>query len=152
MTQGNLNPPARRYITRMEGPNHRGWYVRVGMSTNGANKNKKVHQKLFSDGVYGGKMKALRAAKAYRDKELKRMNLVIHKKHKGSERSQWGAGYCRSFDLRRANYVWVAYWQHHGKQIRQQFSENKYGAVKAEKMARQVSKAMRKLIMEAQTG
>lgn len=58
--------PANRNITRMEHEKVRGYWVRVV-------KDGKLHQKLFSDGQYGGKRRALTAARTYRDDLRKRL-------------------------------------------------------------------------------
>jgi hypothetical protein len=57
--------PKNRNITRMDHEKVRGYWVRVV-------KDGKLYQKLFSDGQYGGKRKAMDAARVYRD-EVRQM-------------------------------------------------------------------------------
>lgn len=52
--------PNNRNITRMDHEKVRGYWVRVV-------KDGQLYQKLFSDGQFGGKRKAMEAARAYRD-------------------------------------------------------------------------------------
>lgn len=56
-----------RYITRMDYVNTHGYWVRVGQ------KNRKNEKKLFSDLKYGGKRKALKTARRYRDLAVERV-------------------------------------------------------------------------------
>jgi len=60
-------------ITRMDYDRSRtcAWWVRIyRLDATGA---KRCHSKLFSDGVWGGRRKALLAAKLWREKALKRL-------------------------------------------------------------------------------
>lgn len=60
-----------QYIVRFEFGSTLGWWVRIQRSTF-------KHRKLFSDGVHGGKQKALIAAKAYRDQLVKKAPDKLH--------------------------------------------------------------------------
>jgi hypothetical protein len=55
-----------RNITRCDYGRTHGWWVRFQRLLEGK---KKVHSKLFSDGVCGGRGKALKAAQAWRDEQ-----------------------------------------------------------------------------------
>ncbi|SCZ63521.1 AP2 domain-containing protein [Thiohalomonas denitrificans] len=85
--------PANRNITRMEHEKVRGYWVRVV-------KDGKLHQKLFSDGQYGGKRKAITAARAYRD-ELRRRLFGEH--------ADAGRRICTSFKSNSSGVVGVHY-------------------------------------------
>jgi len=71
MTAAN-RPKTHKYISRNNGL-HR-WEVRIGMDAI----NFKPVRKSFSDGVYGSKRKALRAAKLFRDCELRLLQAKGH--------------------------------------------------------------------------
>jgi len=58
--------PRNRNITRMDHEKVRGYWVRVV-------KDGKLYQKLFSDGQYGGKRRAMEAARDYRDEIRQRL-------------------------------------------------------------------------------
>lgn len=61
-----MHSSSRRYISRMDGPSARGWFVRVP-TVKGT-----VASKLFSDSRLGGSRAALRAARAWRDRAWRR--------------------------------------------------------------------------------
>ncbi|HVS27773.1 MAG TPA: hypothetical protein VHE58_10870 [Burkholderiales bacterium] len=61
-----MHPPSRRYISRLNGPSARGWWVRVP-TIEGT-----VASKLFSDSRFGGAGAALQAARAWRDRAWRR--------------------------------------------------------------------------------
>ncbi len=107
-----------RNITRMEyrkanpygnGWSHlRGWWVRFqrGSSRDGT---RQVTSKMFSDGVYGGKRKALAAAIKWRDRTAKKLPPPKPSKH---DPTPVGYGYTRRcFVWRRAGWgeVWVGW-------------------------------------------
>lgn len=52
-----------KHITRLDYQKTHGWWVRIRRKSNPCSK-------LFSDGIYGGRDKALEAAKAWRDEKL----------------------------------------------------------------------------------
>ena len=52
-----------KHITRLDYQKTHGWWVRIRRKSNPSSK-------LFSDGVYGGRDEALKAAKAWRDEKL----------------------------------------------------------------------------------
>lgn len=85
--------PANRNITRMDHEKVRGYWVRVV-------KDGRLHQKLFSDGQYGGPRKALVSARAYRD-QLRR-NLF-------GEHADAGRRVCTSFKSNSSGVVGVHY-------------------------------------------
>jgi len=58
--------PNNRNITRMDHEKVRGYWVRVV-------KDGKLYQRLFSDGQYGGKRRAMQAAREYRDEVRKKL-------------------------------------------------------------------------------
>ena len=53
-----------KHITRLDYQKTHGWWVRIRRKSNPCSK-------LFSDGVYGGRDKALEAATAWRDEQVK---------------------------------------------------------------------------------
>lgn len=64
-----------RFITRMDSGSHRGWSVRI-LLPNGF-----THSKLFTDGVYEGKGRALKKAITYRNKMVKKYHLEYKMKY-----------------------------------------------------------------------
>jgi hypothetical protein len=121
----------RKYITRLDHKNTHGWWVRVYL------RSKPVYNKLFSDGVHGGKLKALKAAKSYRDKVCKK---AFGKAMQPGARRTWGKGVYRQEDTKPNGYVteaWVAFWSQGGKQHRRSYSVYKYGERQAKKMAQE---------------
>lgn len=59
-----------KYITRIDHRNTHAWFVRVPV--NYRKNPTHYHHKLFSDGLYGGAIKAKRVAREYRDHFLKK--------------------------------------------------------------------------------
>jgi len=58
------------YITRMDYARNHGWWVRITAVNRKPGDPRLVASKVFSDGKWGGKRKALAIAKAWRDKAL----------------------------------------------------------------------------------
>lgn len=82
-----------RNITRMDHEKVRGFWVRIV-------KDGEMHQKLFSDSQYGGKRKALDAARAYRD----HLRGKLYGEHANSDRRV-----CTSFKNNSSGVVGVYY-------------------------------------------
>jgi len=125
---------SQKYITRLDHKNTHGWWVRVYL------RSKPVYSKLFSDGVHGGKQKALKEAKSYRDKVCKK---VFGKAMQPGARRTWGKGIYRQEDMKPSGYVteaWVAFWSQGGRQYRRSFSVYKYGEQRAKKLAQEARK------------
>ncbi len=134
-------------ITRMEYPPKSGgsggtigWWVRV-MRRN------KMHSKLFSDGKYGGKEKALEKAKEYRDKIMEEYDGLLGKGyfafksqrntsgivgvHRASKVTKRPSGRKYTYDF------WIASWLDPttGKRKNRSFSISKHGDIGALKLA-----------------
>lgn len=117
-----------KYITRIDHRNTHGWYVRVLKDS------QPYRQKLFSDGVYGGKRKALHAAKAYRDELCQR----LFGDNVSRQKRLWGVGIRYDERVTDQGYVcrsYIAYWNENGVQRKRSFSVNKYGIRGAKRMA-----------------
>jgi len=125
-----------KLITRIDHKNTHGWNVRIV-------KDGETHSRLFSDGVHGGKRKALEAARAYRDKLHQKLF-----KRPVSERREIRYSNARnstgivgvSLSVRRRGSgiyeYYVATWcPKKGQQARKAFSVNMYGRRKAFRMA-----------------
>lgn len=133
----------RRNISRIERTNAigkivGGWEVRM-------QRQKERYCKLFSDSIFGGKLAALRAAKAYRDEvdaESRKMN-VADKSLSPGERNRSGIVGVRQHQQidRRGDYeyhywYWVAQWTDgHGRRRTRAFAVEKYGDVEAFRLA-----------------
>ncbi len=137
MPQGKLNSPSMRYITQLRG----GWLVQAGASS--GKRGGAVVAKSFYHSTLGSKAKSLKAARLYRDNEMKRLGLDLQNKLAGSRGQQWGGGYCRQYDRRRDVYYWSVYWQTENGQRKKTFSEARYGSEKAERLAHDHAKIMR---------
>lgn len=105
-----------------------------------------IYRRQFSDGVYGGRNKALSAAKAYRDEIIarhqpfsRREQAEIHKKNNTS--GVVGVCRCCASETRQKpeeerRWFWVASWAlPDGRAKRVKFSVRKYGEEGAFKMA-----------------
>lgn len=122
------------YITRMEYANVLGWNVRVYVDS------APVEPKLFSDGVYGGKRKALAAARKYRDRIVRKYKVVPisrRKQHYHVRDARNASGYV-GVTLQRTrrsgrtvSYSWIASFMKNGKQHKQSFSIREYGYERA---------------------
>lgn len=122
-----------KYITRMDYENVCGWSVR--WSSSGIWENDTT-SKLFSDSKYGGKRRALNAAKKFRDekyKSLKKEELLNNKLkrivRRHSRNTSGIIGVRNSYTIR-GNYIyeeWTAFGYKDGKHWRKAYSINKYG-------------------------
>lgn len=137
-----------KLITRIDHKNTHGWNVRIV-------KDGETHSKLFSDGVYGGKRKALEAARAYRDKlHQKLFRRPVSEKREirySNARNTTGVvGVALSVRKRPSGTYeyYVATWcPKKGRQARKAFSVNMYGRKKAFDMACKYRKKMEKDIL-----
>jgi len=123
-----------KYISRIDSNYTHCYYVRAGYGHDD------IKNKTFTDGVYGGKRKALIAAKRWRDKEIKR-TAAKTKAYKALQRRHFGKGYSLSKDERfdPVKLSWRAtYWSKaHNRQLTKTFSVNRYGYRLAKKLATQ---------------
>lgn len=138
-----------RNITRMDYPpkvkgtgGTIGWWVRVMRGT-------KKHSKLFSDGKYGGKDKALEKAKEYRDRLIEEHEGLVGKGYytfKSHRNTSGIVGVHRGPKVtkRRSGreytyYYWIAGWVDPitGKTKNKSFSVSKHGEIGALKLALQ---------------
>ena len=126
-----------KYISRIDSGCSHCYIVRVGY------KIPEATHKTFSDGVYGGKRKALKAARAYRNKELKRLKPTLDKRYGYDTNNQrhWGKGVNETWDRKgdwEYLYITATYWDgRKKKQLHKVFSVNKYGYELAWKLAAQ---------------
>jgi len=124
-------------ITRIDQPdkkNH-GFYVRITHKG-------KSHQKYFPDKGLGGKTKALKAAREYRDKLLSRMpkykqEAASRKKRRIKKSGVTGVTHVLSKSLKGKHYeYWQAAWlDDDGRRRTAKFSIKRYGNDKALEMA-----------------
>lgn len=130
-----------KYIQRLDFNYTHGWQVRLCYKSS-----RITHSKMFSDGVYGGKLKALREAKKWRDDLLKRLNLESYLSnpyrpqgpHRRNSKNRSGViGVHFDCTTRKGNiyYCWIASYQKDKKQTHTHFSINLYGDCGAFKMA-----------------
>jgi hypothetical protein len=107
-------------ITRMDYARAHGWWVRI--YRNCAGKQKNCLSQLFSDGVYGGKRKALVAAIAWRDQMLE---LLPAKKQSGALRPP-GYGYVVRYQ---GSNRWTAWLRTEGRGVKStRYSIARWGA------------------------
>lgn len=125
---------AMKYISRIDSLNTHTWYVRAGYGP------KECTNKSFADGVYGGKRKALNAAKLWRDKEIKRLAKVLAA-YRAKDKRHFGKGYHLAEDKRFDPPLlsWRAtYWcKLKRKQLTKTFSVKGYGFYRAKLLAKQ---------------
>lgn len=76
-------------ITRMDHGRTVGYWVRI--YRNDDEGNRRCHSKMFSDGVWGSKRKALAAARSWRDKLLRKLRPAMN----GSPKVEPGYGYVK---------------------------------------------------------
>lgn len=138
---------SRYAITRIESERHRtfAWIVTV-------QRRKQIWRQSFSDRSFGGKSKALAAAKAFRDRILRQhppMTRAEYCQIKRRNNQSGAAGVCRyayldgSDNKAGANGYWLAFWTlASGKSKRMKFSIRRFGergalkrAVRARKQA-----------------
>jgi hypothetical protein len=139
---GMVNKNAPIYgITRVDNPVSRthGWLVTI-------QRRGTIYRRQFSDGVFGGKAKALAEAKAYRDSVVasnppfsRREHAEIRKKNNKSGVvgvCRYCASETRDKATRERRWFWVASWVlPDGRAKRIKFSVNKYGEEAAFRMA-----------------
>ncbi len=111
----------RKYISRIDTPSTHGWYVRVPCA------GRIIEPKLFSDGVWGGKRKAMAAATAHRDRICSKLfgGVPDTRRH-----AVWGKGISYREYQRPDGYVrrdWVAFWSENGRQRTASFAVGRYG-------------------------
>jgi len=123
-----------KYISRIDSGSTHCYYVRAGYGF------KECTNRSFADGVYGGKYKALIAAKKWRDKEVKRLKPHVINWQAKQKRS-FGKGYHIALDKRFDPPIksWRAtYWSKKlGRQLTKTFGINRYGFNQARKLAKQ---------------
>lgn len=116
-----------KYITRMEYEKIHGWNVRWSPS---GEWEVDTRSKLFSDGVYGSKAKALEAAKAFRDKVVSKKMLgkrrVAVRRHALNTSGVIGVYYDYRWRDGCESFAWVGNGYKDGKFWRKSFSIKKY--------------------------
>lgn len=125
-----------KLITRIDHKNTHGWNVRIV-------KDGDTHSRLFSDGVHGGKRKALDAARSFRDKlHLKLFKRPVSERreirYSNARNSTGVVGVSLSIRQRGSGVYeyYVATWcPRKGRQARKAFSVSMYGRRKAFRMA-----------------
>jgi hypothetical protein len=131
-----LQKPRRRSaseknITRFDYGNTHGWWVRFQRSTEGGTK--RVVSKMFSDAVHGGKLKARRAAVAWRDRTAATLSPARRSQAKLGAQT----GYVKRVDLARRRSVWPVYlaWirMPDGRAASTTFSIEKWGTQEAKR-------------------
>lgn len=143
--QGGKN----KLITRIDHKNTHGWNVRIV-------KDEQMHSRLFSDGVCGGKGKALRVARSYRDKlHQKLFKRPVSERREirfSNARNTTGVvGVSLSIRKRRSGTYeyYVATWcPKKGNQARKAFSVNLHGRRKAFRLAREFRKLKEREILD----
>lgn len=126
-----------KLITRIDHRNTHGWNVRIV-------KDGTTHSRLFSDGVHGGKRKALIAARSYRDaRHMKLFRRPVSERREIRQRNARNSTGVVGVALsvrRRASGTYeyyVATWcPRKGHQARRAFSVNIYGRREAFRRAR----------------
>lgn len=140
-----------RNITRLE-TSTRGFQVRLC-------RRGKYFSKLFSDAVFGGKRKALQAAREYRDsmieelapRELSRKQLARRKNVRNTS-GVTGVRFVQEEDPRAAKGVVYEYWEAQwspepGIRSKKRFSVRKFGYEKALKLAKSArAKGVREMV------
>lgn len=129
--------PKNRNITRMDHEKVKGYWVRIV-------KDGKLYQKLFSDGQYGGKRKAMEAAREFRDE----MRLELFGENAASPRRVFtsckrnksgvvGVHYVEKVRNGKVTKAYVASWcpKKGGPQKHKYFSVNKLGKREAFRQA-----------------
>lgn len=123
-------PSPNRNITRMDYERNHGYWVRFQRGTG-------LTSASFSDAAYGGKRKALAAARAWRDRVL-RQRLVLPAQS-SRERVPAGHGYLRKKDVRQRVGVypqWIAWVRlADGRNATTRYSIEKHGDRKAKRLA-----------------
>ena len=113
-----------KHITRLDYQKTHGWWVRIRRKSNPCSK-------LFSDGVHGGRDKALEAASAWRDEQLKAAPKQSNRTTESSSKTiKTGVpGLCVSFvEGAQGNLVHLQVSvQRHGKRTSTRYSISKWG-------------------------
>jgi hypothetical protein len=125
-----------KLITRIDHRNTHGWNVRIVSDGH-------THSKLFSDGVYGGKRKALDAARKHRDRlHRKLLGRPVPERREirfGNARNTTGVVGVSLSVRQRGSAIYeyfVATWcPKKGRQARKAFSVNIYGRREAFRLA-----------------
>lgn len=117
------------YIARIDSNHTHCWWVRIGQDAKRKMPNIK---KVFSDGVYGGKHKALQAAIRFRDRSLRQLRNQGYKIGSNNGRF-WGKGwwYCEKYNSKGylIRTIIAYYWDSKKKkQIRKQFGIDRHGS------------------------
>lgn len=141
-------------ITRVDNESSRthGWLVTI-------QRRGTIHRRQFSDGVYGGKKKALMAAKTFRDQIIAKYPPLSKREHAQIRKKNNRSGvvgvcrYCASETKDRPpeerRWFWVASWVlPNGRSKRIKFSVNKYG----EKGAFQLAVKARRAALKSMDG
>lgn len=84
-----------RNITRLDYERAHGWWVRIYRTDGAGDKN--CLSQMFSDGVHGGKRKALSKARAWRDEML----ALLPAKKESGVRKPPGYGYVKRVEIKR---------------------------------------------------
>lgn len=134
---GMTKKGAMRYITRIDSGSTHCYWVRIGYGI------KEKVQKSFPDVRHGGQVKALFAAKKWRNQQLKELLPVMAKAYgyDQNEQRHWGTGVHEQWDTKGEwQYLSIVatYWDgEKGKQLHKNWSVNKYGYDKAIALAKQ---------------
>jgi hypothetical protein len=135
----NMPNKPNRNITRIE-TTTRGWEVRIMRRGKG-------HCKLFSDVPFGGKRKAMMAAREYRDQLIEELaSKEISRKQRAKRKTQRnysgvvGVRYVEETERRGENEYTYGYWEAQwspsvGVRKKRRFSVNKYGDAEALRLA-----------------
>jgi hypothetical protein len=136
-------PNPLKYVTRVDAERVHGWNVRWSPSMDWRND---TRSRLFSDGVYGGKLGAKKAALAFRDKTLRSLGQMDLLSHSGKVRAPF-ARHARNtsgiigvstgvLERKRRRYeYWTGYGMRDGERWRKMFSIPLYGEREAFRMA-----------------
>ena len=126
-----------KYITRIDSGHTHCYWVRIGYSIK-----EKVH-KSFPDMRHGGTLKALKAAKKWRNEQLKVLKPLMEKAYGYDVNKQrhWGKGVSEAWETK-GNWQYLSiratyYDSKRKRQLIKTFSVNKYGYDKAMLLAKQ---------------
>ena len=129
---------AMRYIVRVDSGSTHCYHVRIGYQIDC-----KVN-KSFADRKCGGKAKALKLAKQWRDQQLKELLPIMANRYKYDINGQrhWGNGWDENWTNKSNGWSYLNikaryYDSKNNKQLTKTFSVNKYGYDKAVKLAKQ---------------
>lgn len=132
-----------KYIGRIDYKHTHAYQVRICYLSS-----ETTHSKLFSDGVYGGKRKALKAAIKWRDQiatdlGIEHLLKISHKMAQPMPRQTWkrnssgiiGVVYATNYKNGKEGAYWEAKFQVNKKQCGKSFAVSKYGEINAFKWA-----------------